>query len=96
VPIPVVDELSMEAATIQMAPGLLAATQNMLPEPPPRPLMPTAPMEIPKPPKRRSRLLLVLPLVVLVLGGGVAGLWFFGDRIGVDLPSLLGMPARHR
>jgi serine/threonine protein kinase len=97
IPVPVVDELSIEGATVPMGPGLLAATQNMLPEPPPRPLLPTAAMEIPKPPRRRSRWPLVLALVVLFLGGGFAGLWFFGDRIGIDLSSiLLGKPAHPR
>ncbi len=37
------------------------------------------------PPRRRSRVGLVLALLVMVLGGAGAGLWFFGDRIGVNL-----------
>jgi hypothetical protein len=45
-----------------------------------------------KKPRRRSRLPIVLVLVVVVLGGVGAGVWFFGDRLGLDLGKLDAFP----
>jgi serine/threonine protein kinase len=39
---------------------------------------------------RRSRVPLVLGLVVVLLGGAGAGLWFFGDRVGVNVSEWVG------
>ncbi len=43
----------------------------------------------PQTPARRSRLGLVLFLLVLLLGGAGAGLYFFGDRVGINVGRLL-------
>jgi serine/threonine protein kinase len=52
--------------------------------------MPGAPMQHvapapPAQPAKRSRVGLVVVLIVIVLGAAGAGLWFFGDRIGLNL-----------
>jgi hypothetical protein len=48
------------------------------------------PGSAPAPAPPRSRVGLVLVLAVLLLGGAAAGLYFFGDRIGVNVGGLLG------